>query len=263
MADALQTILQLEKQGLSDSEIIKKMQEQGFSPKEINDALNQSKVKSAVSAGEESAAPVAETEAGEMQPSVLEPEEGEEEIAVPTPTPKPSRLVKAKKAAPVLAPIAPEEELPYALPYAPATEVSEAEAYPYAAPQAAPAPDIETIEEIAEEIVAEKFDELKNKIGDIIEFKEDIQSKINFLGEKTKRIETVIDSLQAALLGKVQEYGQNIKDLGAEMRSMEGAFSKILNPLIDNIKELSKITAKLKGERAEVGKEEKTKASKR
>ena len=88
--------------------------------------------------------------------------------------------------------------------------------------------------------------ELRGKIDEIIDFKQAAQAKIGDIDARLKRIEATIDSLQTALISKVQEYSRDIKNLGSEMRAVEGAFSNILNPLVDNIKELNSITDKLK-----------------
>ena len=55
---ALEQVTQMQQQGMRDEEIMKTLQEQGVSPKEIDDALNQSRVKNAV-AGESDMAPQA------------------------------------------------------------------------------------------------------------------------------------------------------------------------------------------------------------
>ena len=55
----LDQIKQMRDQGISDEEIVVKLQEQRISPKEINDAMNQAKIKSAI----------VDTE--NMQPSIM------------------------------------------------------------------------------------------------------------------------------------------------------------------------------------------------
>jgi DNA-binding transcriptional MerR regulator len=55
---ALEQVTQMQQQGMPDEEIARTLQEQGVSPREIDDALNQSRVKSAV-AGESDMAPQA------------------------------------------------------------------------------------------------------------------------------------------------------------------------------------------------------------
>ena len=47
-------------------------------------------------------------------------------------------------------------------------------------------------------------------------------------------------------MGKVNEYGEGIKDVGAEMQAIEKVLEKIIAPMTRNIKELSKITEELK-----------------
>jgi chromosome segregation ATPase len=217
MPGVLDVILDLQKKGLSDAEIISQLRNMNFSAQEISDAINQVKIKSAVNEKEE------------MQPSILQTETAEEEVPVPTPSKK--KKIKFAK-----------EQYP---------QYPQAPAYTYTAyeqPQPAPAAevDIETIEEITEEIVSEKFSEIRDKISGILDFKESVESKINNLNERMKRIESTIDGLQTALLTRVQEYSQDIKNLGSEMHALEGAFGKVLNPLIDNVKELGSVTEKLK-----------------
>lgn len=46
---ALERVMELQSQGMQEPEIIKKMKDEGASPKDINDALNQAKIKQAVS----------------------------------------------------------------------------------------------------------------------------------------------------------------------------------------------------------------------
>jgi len=55
----LEQVTKMKEQGIPDNQIANKLQEQRVSPKEINDALNQSKIKNAVS----------DTEG--MQPSIM------------------------------------------------------------------------------------------------------------------------------------------------------------------------------------------------
>ena len=92
----------------------------------------------------------------------------------------------------------------------------------------------------------EKWLEVKSKIADVIEWKTYAEKRISSVDDRIKRIEGSLDRLQAALLSKVQEYGRSIKDLGAEMSGLQGAFGKILTPFVDNMRELSKITGELK-----------------
>ena len=46
---ALDIIKQMQQSGYSEEEITQKLMEQGYSPKDVNDSMNQSKIKAAVS----------------------------------------------------------------------------------------------------------------------------------------------------------------------------------------------------------------------
>jgi len=215
-------VLKMAQTGMSDSEIVGKLTQRGFSPLQISEALNQAKVKQSVN--------------GDLTPSIMEEE------TVPTPTSMPgqkqrqSAIPTPQMPSPLMQPQQQQEGYGY-YPYQ----------YPtYETPQQ-PKMETEAIEEITEEIVNEKWQEIKEKLSDFVEWKNYAEKRILSIDERIKRVEGSFDRLQIALLGKVQEYGQNIRDLGAEMNSMQGAFSKVLSPLVDNVKELSKITSDLKG----------------
>lgn len=231
MADAetpTEIVLNMQKEGKSDAEIVAALTERGLKPAQISEALNQAKIKQAVEAkvaekakAAEKEAKVKETEERGLAPSILTTKEGE--------------------VAPI--PSAPIEEV------APSAVTPKEVTYPYeeyaeAAPAAAA--DTEVIEEIAEEIVNEKWEEAKTKISSLIEWKDYAENRLKSVDERMRRIESALDKMQAALLGEVGKYGQTVKSLGTEMRSLEGAFSKILSPLVTNIKELERITGKLK-----------------
>ena len=53
----LDEVIKMKGQGTSEQEIINRLQEKGVSPKEVNDALSQAQIKSAVSEGVENQDP--------------------------------------------------------------------------------------------------------------------------------------------------------------------------------------------------------------
>jgi len=220
--------------GMNDADIIRRLTDEGFSPVQISDALNHAKIKQ------------------EIAPSGTQPKPMSPLPPLPPPMPPVQQAQIPKPSAPIPRPtaIAPPampqqkpslEEQAYPNPY---TYPS----YPTYSQQEAPQQkmDTEAIEEIAEEIVNEKWLEIKSKISDVIEWKNYAEKRIDSVDERLKRIEVSFDRLQSALLSKVQEYGRDVKDLGSEMGSLENAFGKILNPLVENVKELSRITEDLK-----------------
>ena len=78
----LEKVLELKKEGIPEIETIAKLKNEGISPMEINDAINQSKIKEAVS-GEQ------ENSTKGMVPSIME--RGEEKTKEETYTPSPAQ----------------------------------------------------------------------------------------------------------------------------------------------------------------------------
>jgi len=111
-----------------------------------------------------------------------------------------------------------------------------------------PQPQLSTdyIQQIAEEVVEEKWDDLMSKVGDIRLWKDKIDNDITSIKQEIMRTQNHFANLQKAVLGKVSEYNENIININTEMKSLEKVFEKILQPLVSNIKELSRITNKLK-----------------
>jgi hypothetical protein len=119
-----------------------------------------------------------------------------------------------------------------------------------ATPSFAPEPieraNYEVIEEIAESVISEKWEEMISSIGDLKLWKERVETDLSGVKQEILRIESRFENLQKAILGKVGEYSTGINDLTIEMKAMEKVFEKILEPLTRNVKELDEITKKMK-----------------
>ena len=102
--------------------------------------------------------------------------------------------------------------------------------------------DIETINDIAEQIVEEKTATLKNQITNFTRFKDELILEVEKINERLSKIENTFNELQMAILGKIGEYGSDIQNISKEMHATQDSFSKIINPLTDNIRELQKMT---------------------
>lgn len=82
----------------------------------------------------------------------------------------------------------------------------------------------DTISEIAEQVASEKLGNIKNQLEKVIDFRTTVESKVNYLDERLKRIEKIIDSLQSSILKKVGEYGTNIEDIKTELLETQKSF---------------------------------------
>jgi len=104
----------------------------------------------------------------------------------------------------------------------------------------------EQIEEIAEAIVDEKWEDLTKDVGNISVWKESVQTEVESVKQEILRLEGRLEKLQQAILGKVDDYNKTLSEVNTEMQALSKVFEKIIEPLTTNIKELSRITTDLK-----------------
>ena len=106
--------------------------------------------------------------------------------------------------------------------------------------------DTERVHAIIEAIINEKWDELVGKIGNLGIWKERVNIELVSIKQELVRVEEDFRQLQNAVLGKVKDYDQGIRDVHTEMKALEKVFEKILDPLTSNIKEMTRLTQDLK-----------------
>ncbi len=231
----LDRIMQLQSQGMSDSEISRQLQNEGVNVREINDSLNQAKIKSAVQ-------DTAEMQQQGMQQSIMQSQEQDNQEQYPQ-----TKFQNQQYAQPDSSPQSYQsldqypsqtQQYPEYYPETPQA-YSGQEQYPQSAGL-----DSDTITEIAEQIVMEKFAEFSSKTGDLVFFKSEIQDKIKDLNERLKSIESSIENLQQAVISRIGEFGESTSAIHKNLNSVHDTMSKLMNPLIDNYKELKKIAGK-------------------
>ncbi len=273
----LEQVTALKGKGLSDQDISKKLKEQGVSPKEINNALSQAKIKEAVSSEGTNATDSGKGTPSMMGPgegkSESLPTEGslsDEDLAPPSPS---GTQGFQKRTGPMHKEVSEnqQEYVPGAGEYGPQpmpqSQVQEQGEYPqypyqqqypagnypqgyaggyeggeygYGADYAGYAPgagDTDTMIEIAEQVFSEKTKTIQKQIEDLNEFKALMQTKIDNLSDRLKRIESNIDSLQSEILEEVGSYGRGIEGVKKEMSMMQDSFGKVVNTLADKAEE--------------------------
>tara|TARA_Y100000310_G_scaffold345831_1_gene470780 strand:- start:2764 stop:3453 length:690 start_codon:yes stop_codon:yes gene_type:complete len=123
-----------------------------------------------------------------------------------------------------------------------------------ATPPQGPVPDIggdrERIEELAETIIDEKWEELIKNINKIFEWKEKTEGTLKKMSQEMIDLKENFDKLHKGVIGKISEYDQNIINVGTDLKAMEKVFQKILPTFTDNINELSRITKNVKKPKA-------------
>jgi len=189
----LDEIMQMKNQGKNEEEIVSTLREKGITPGQINDAINQSKIKSAVTNEQENPQETMRDE-NLYAPQPQEEYEGSYEPQQPQADYQPEQAYS------------PQENY---------------ETYSQGT-------DTDTIMEIAEHVFFEKIKEIQKQVEIMTEFKNLNQAKTENIDERLKRIESTIDKLQGAILEKIGEYGNNLQSIKNEMSMMQDSFGKVM-----------------------------------
>ena len=234
----LDRITEMQQQNKSEAEITTQLQNEGIPPAEISDALSQAKIKQAVSPPEQPAQEMPDAPLPQgMQASMMSGGPGQAAAQPPAPaqTQPPAPAPPQEQEQEYTAPAPPQPEEDY---YQPTPQAySEQDYY---APQGSM--DTETISEIAEQVATEKLENYKTKVGDMVSFKNQIQDKVDDIDDRLKRIENSIQQLQQAVIGKMAEFGESSAMIHKDLDNLHGTVSKLMDPLIDNVKEMKKLS---------------------
>lgn len=218
----LEKIGEMKQAGLSENQIINYLKEEGFSPREIAEAINQSKIKSAVALPQESQE---DYNNDQMQPSIMQAQEQQ--------TTQINQYSQANQQQSYL----PQQNY--------AQEVQDPNQYPayteqqYAYPnssQEAYAPqgiDIETIRDIAKQEIDESLKKIRSQIEVLGKDKTNMSFELQNLDNRLTKIESIIQELQTAIIRRIGEYGESITNISDELKATQNSFSKLINPIIN------------------------------
>ncbi len=206
-------IRRMQNEGRNEQEITMQLQNQGHGQKEIYEALAQTKIKDAVAGAESRTGEegLASPSGNPMQPSMLSPTASDEpqgpelETQEIIPQPYPAQ----------------QYTQPYTTPVQGQTEGYAGQGY-YAGPSA------DAITEVVEQIVAERIGKVSQELARSIENRQVIETKLDYVDERLKKIEKIIDRLQLSILQKVGEYMTNVDDLKTEVIETQKSFKTLL-----------------------------------
>lgn len=97
-------------------------------------------------------------------------------------------------------------------------------------------------EEVAESIIEEKWKDLMKNVNKIVEWKTQMDGRLVQMEQKFSDLQHNFDELHKALISKINEYDQNILNVGSQVKAMEKVFSKVLPTFTDTVSELGRIT---------------------
>ncbi|MEK6941022.1 MAG: hypothetical protein AABW49_03930 [Nanoarchaeota archaeon] len=194
--------------GWSDDQIVSSLEEGGYSEKEISDAMSQVGIKYGV--GSEP-----RRSESDLQPSLLD-----DEVPVPSPDFEYSEPQRLQQSKPIM-------QQPQFLQQA-VVDINS------------------NVNEIVESVVQERWNRISDTMTDLEIWRSRVNDDIVAVKQELIRLGRRFDMLQGAILGKVDEYSQGVQDMTTEMKALEKVFQNIMEPLTSNIKELNKVTEKIK-----------------
>lgn len=224
-------VIEMRAQGLSNNQIIQILQRDGYDITNIFNAMNQADIKSGV-------------DYSSLRPGHPAAEGFDQATAVPDSGGSFMPQQYMQPTQPLQAPAFPEAHIP------PGEDVAEGTQFQEAPVQQMPSygPSFETqrIEELAEAIIDEKWNEIVRSINKIIDWKERVEARVTKIEQQLEDMNKNFEALHKGVLGKITDYDKNLTNVGAEIKAMEKVFQKILPTLTENVAELSRITSSVK-----------------
>ena len=104
----------------------------------------------------------------------------------------------------------------------------------------------ERIEEIAENLIDEKWDDLIAEVKKVIEWKEKMEGKQEKMKNDLQKLKEDFTVLHQAVLGKIEEYDSRMQEVGTELKAVGKVFKEVVPEFVDNVKELSNITGRIR-----------------
>lgn len=198
----LEKVSEMKNQGLPESEIITRLRQEGISPRQINDALAQFQIKSAVYTPQEMPMPT--------------PSNGK--ATEPTHIPKTQEIEESYM---------PQQEEPYSPPQETYQEYPQQQEY-YPQQESYASSGADTMIEIAQQVFSEEIKKTEKKIEKLTDTQNILQTKIEYASERLKKIESIIEKLEVAILERIGSYGHSLETIKKEMGMIEDSFSKII-----------------------------------
>ncbi len=99
------------------------------------------------------------------------------------------------------------------------------------------------IEEIAEGLIDEKWDELIAEVKKIIAWKDKVEEENHKLKADIAKLKEDFKLLHEAVLGKVEEYDKRMQDVGVELKAVGKVFKDVVPVFTEQVKELKGITS--------------------
>lgn len=214
---ALEEVKGMQRQGLSEEQIIKSLRERNIPYKDISEALAQSKIRAAIQDNE-----VPSPQGYEQYPQ--QPSQEQQYPQQYSNDQMQQSLMSSQEQYPSQQYTQEQQYPQYA--QQPQTNTQQ---YPDYQQYQDSGLSTDTITEISEQIVSSKMSEIRKQLEKNLDVKTMFEAKMESIDERLKRIEKIIDTLQSSVLRKVGDYVTNVEDIKKELVETQKTFSKIVD----------------------------------
>ena len=105
-------------------------------------------------------------------------------------------------------------------------------------------------EEIAENIIDEKWDELLSEVKKIVEWKGQVEERLSKAESDLSHMKEDFKTLHQGVLGKLDEYDSRMREVGTDLKAVGKVFKDVVPQFVENVKELSAISRDMKGKQS-------------
>jgi len=104
----------------------------------------------------------------------------------------------------------------------------------------------EDLEEIAEDIIAKKWESIEVEVANLTSDLDAGLSEIEKFKDAIQKVEDRISNIEKAIFAKISEYSKGISDVNVELKAMQRVFKTMLPEFTTNIKDLRSLVEKAK-----------------
>ena len=207
---AVQQVLTLRQQGKTDNQIVQDLQKQGLSTQQIFDSLSQADL------NESTHEPAAQEWQGQDQMA---------DMGAP-----PQFAQQSQMQQPQMHVQAPQMHAPsFGQQFAQPSQHSD-----------------DRIEEVAEAIINEKWDEMLKEVQKILTWKDKVESENISLREQLNSIKEEFNQLRQGIFGKINESDDRMRDVSSSLQAVQKVFKDVIPEFTENVAELGRLTGRVK-----------------
>ena len=104
----------------------------------------------------------------------------------------------------------------------------------------------ERLQEVAEAIISEKWDEILQEMQKVVAWKERVESDTQSLRDALASLKEEFNQLRMGVLGRVNESDERMREVSSELKAVHGVFKDVIPTFTENVAELSRLTNKVK-----------------